>query len=68
MANNQLKVTKSDWERILQTMTFYKRKSGFVDFLGNKLTYFDSDPRIDNVHACPVTQEQVVEYIESFNI
>lgn len=55
-------ITVSDWERIYSQMVRYNRSEGFVDFVGDKLTFFDSDPKIDGVSACFVTLEDVKEY------
>lgn len=59
-----MKVEKTDWLRILEVMKFYSRKDGYVDFIGDKLTFFDSDPQINGVGACYVTIENVKKYIK----
>lgn len=57
-----VKVTKTDWQHILETMLFYNRKEGYVDFVDDKLMFFDSDPKLNDVGACHVTLGEVKEY------
>lgn len=59
---NSRKITKKDWQRVLHDMQFYNRKEGYVDMCDNKLTFFDSDPCINGIHACHVTLEEVINY------
>lgn len=56
-------ITKKDWQGVLDTMSFYKRKEGYVDWVeGAGLKFFDSDPCIGGVRACHVTIDEVKEY------
>lgn len=55
-------ITCSEWERVYNQMIRYRRKSGFVDLVDDKLTFFDSDPKINGVSACFVTIEDVREW------
>lgn len=47
--------SKMEWNRVLRDMLFYKRREGYVDEVNGKLTFFDSDPCINGVHAFHVT-------------
>lgn len=55
-------ITKEEWEAIYNEMVRYNRKEGFVDFINDKLTFFDSDPKINGVSACFVTLSDVSEW------
>lgn len=59
-------VTKSDWEGVLATMKKYLRDSGYVDFLDDKFTFFDSDPEIEGVGAMFVTRQQVSAIVNNY--
>lgn len=63
-------ITKKDWESVKAIMEQYNRDSGFVDVVtkgGNpKLTFFDSDPKINNVSALYVTKEDVDSYVSAY--
>lgn len=60
-----MKITLNDWLKVLDTMLRYKRYEGYVDWVdGNGLTFFDSDPCINGVHACYVTIDDVREYMK----
>lgn len=59
-------VTKSDWEGVLDTMKKYFRDSGYVDFLDDKFTFFDSDPAIEGVGAMFVTRQQVTAIVNNY--
>lgn len=62
------KITLMDWQNILYKMNFYNKDSGFVDYdLFGNLTFFDSDPYIDTIHAFPINKQQVLEYINISN-
>lgn len=56
-----------EWQVILQTMNFYKREEGFVDYdETGKLKFYDNDPCINGVHACPVTRTDVLKNISDY--
>lgn len=58
------KISLNDWQNVLYKMNFYNKDSGFVDYdLFGNLTFFDSDPYIDNIHAFPINKQQVLEYM-----
>ena len=60
-------ITLSDWQNILYKMNYYKLNNGFVDYdLFGNLTFFSSNPFIDNISACPITKEEVLEYIKNY--
>ena len=54
---------KREWNGVLRDMLFYKRKEGYVDELNGRLTFFDSDPCINGVHAFYVTLDDVKNII-----
>ena len=56
-------ITRSDWQRIFDTMHMYRRREGFVDDIDGTLTFFDSDPCRNGIHACHVTIDEVIEYM-----
>ena len=59
-------VAKRDWEGILATMRFYHRYDGYVDFVGDRFTFFDGDPCFDGVGALYVTLEDVQSFIDRY--
>lgn len=60
-----MKITLTDWLKVLDAMLRYKRYEGYVDWGDDKgLTFFDSDPCINGVHACYVTIDDVREYMK----
>ncbi len=61
------KISLQDWKNVLYKMNFYNIKEGFVDYdlLGN-FTFFVSDPCINNIHACKVIKEEVLQYIKNY--
>lgn len=61
-----MNITQLDWEQILDIMLFYKRSEGYIDEVDGKLLFFDSDPCINEVHACKVTIEEVKKYVNDF--
>jgi hypothetical protein len=63
MTNNNRVIVKKDWENVLKTMNQYNREGGFVDFVENKLTFFDSCPCINGVNGFYVTKNEVIKYI-----
>lgn len=60
------KVTKNDLQYVLDIMIFYNRKEGYMDFIDNKLMFFDSDPKINGIGACHITLNEIKEYINTF--
>jgi hypothetical protein len=56
-------ITKEDWKKVYDTMVFYRRTEGFVDFVGKKLVFFDSAPMRDE-GACFVTIDNVKNYMK----
>lgn len=58
-------LTSKDWNRVLWTMLKYKREEGYVDLVNDKLTFFDSDPCLNGIHACYVTIDDVIDYMRS---
>ena len=60
------KITLLDWQNILYKMNFYNKDSGFIDYdLFGNLTFFDNDPYINTIHACPITKEEVLKHIKN---
>lgn len=67
MSKQDYKITKQDWESVKTIMEQYHRKDGWVDITitkaGNyRLTFFDSNPKIDNVDALYITKYEVDLY------
>ena len=60
------KITKEDLINVCNTMSFYNASSGYMDFVGGKICYFDSDPRLDDVGACPVEISELKKWIEEY--
>lgn len=60
-------MTKGQWQNVLRTMEFYKRNSGYVDLVNTKLTFFDSDPCLNDVSGMYVTIEQVKKIILEYD-
>lgn len=60
------KITKQDLINVYNTMKFYNLSSGYMDFVGDKICYFDSDPRINDVGACPVNVLEIKYWIDSY--
>ena len=58
-----MNITAEDWSRVYRTMVRYNRAEGYVDFVGERLTFFDSDPCLGGVHACHVTAAEVARYM-----
>ena len=65
--SNTKKITLLDWQNILYKMNFYNKDSGFIDYdLFGNLTFFDNDPYINTIHACPITKEEVLKHIKQY--
>ena len=60
------KITKADLIGVYNTMKFYSRSSGFMEFVGERLTFLDSDPRLDEVGACPVEISELEKWIAEY--
>lgn len=60
------KITKADLIGVYNTMKFYNRSSGFMEFVGERLTFLDSDPRLDEVGACPVEISELEKWIAEY--
>ena len=65
MASDKKEITKQDWRNILATMQLNNLYDGFVDFTREGVfRFFETDPRINGVHAIPVTMTMVEKYAE----
>lgn len=56
-------IREQEWRNILRTMLIHSRTEGYVDEVNGKLTFFDSDPRINDVGAFFVTIHDVEDII-----
>ena len=66
---SEQRVSKSDLIYIYNTMIANKKTSGFIDFVSdNVLRFFDSNPFLDGIGACPITLEEVKVFIEDYDI
>jgi hypothetical protein len=59
-------ITLKDWQNILYKMNYYKLENGFIDYdLFGNLTFFVDDPKINFIHACPITKKEVLQNINT---
>lgn len=63
---NNKPVALEELRRLRNTMVQNKRIDGYMDRVGDKLVFFDSDPKIDGVGACPVSIDDVDMWIETY--
>ena len=59
------KINQSEWVDILKTMTFYNRTNGYINDVGGKLTFFDSNACIGGVDSFYITIEEVRLYAKN---
>lgn len=69
--SKNIPITRKEWEKVLETMTQYQRKDGYVDSVEKdngslELTFFDSDPEINGKKATFVTRDYVIKTIFSY--
>jgi len=56
-------VTKYDLEKVLNIMLFHNRTSGYMDFRGNELLFFDSKPEDG---AAYITMQEVKYWLTTY--
>lgn len=61
------KIDKSEWVYILIVMNQYNRAEGFVNDVGGKLKFFDSNACIGDCYSLYVTKRDVEGYINNYN-
>jgi hypothetical protein len=62
-----IKITKDELINIYNIMVQHNRTEGYMDFVGDKLCFFDDDPYLEYVHACPVTIQKVKSWINNYD-
>ena len=58
-------LTTTDLERVKKIMEFYKRTSGWIEFVNDKIMFFDSKPSFG---GCFITLEQVHKSLQDDTI
>jgi len=48
-------------------MVKYKRNEGYMDFVGERLQFFDEDPKLDDISAAKFTRDELIGWIENYD-
>ena len=59
-------ITKEQLQKILEVMVKYKRNEGYMDYVGERLQFFDEDPKLDDISAAKFTRDELIGWIENY--
>lgn len=60
-----MRATLIDWERVLKQMILCDKTAGYIDFVKDKLQFFEDDPMFNETCACYVSREKIRQYMNS---
>ena len=61
-------ITKEQLEqKILAVMLKYNRQEGYMDFVGDRLQFFDEDPKLGDISAVKFTRDELIGWIENYD-
>ena len=55
----------TDWERVLKQMVLCNKTAGYIDFIKDRLQFFECDPKFKNTVACYISREKIFQYMKS---
>lgn len=60
-------IKKEQLEKILVVMLKYKRQEGYMEFVGDRLQFFDEDPKLGDISAVKFTRDELIGWIENYD-